>query len=224
MRPAVLRPVELVTLRRGRDLVYSGCATFWDPPADVRAEMRDAARRIAGVLRDQVDFRGAFTLDGVATGEGFRPTELNPRNGAGLNVITRGLVGLPLPLVLDLVVAGRGIGITADDLEATILAEADAGRSGGTWQLEARPSVEITDRGATYADGTWSWTPEGETGDGTVVTGGHFARCLFNPATTPVGPSVGERAVAFWAFLDASGVTSAGSLTAPTDVLRVSID
>ena len=28
---AALRPVELVTLRRGTDLVYAGCATFWDP-------------------------------------------------------------------------------------------------------------------------------------------------------------------------------------------------
>ena len=35
-----LRPVELVTLRRpGHRLVYSGCATFWDPPDDVREEM-----------------------------------------------------------------------------------------------------------------------------------------------------------------------------------------
>ncbi len=99
---AALRPVELVTLRQGHALRYSGCATFWDPPAAVREEMREAARRVGGRLRDEVGFRGAFTLDGVATADGFRPTELNPRFGAGLGVITRGLEGLPLTLVLDL--------------------------------------------------------------------------------------------------------------------------
>jgi len=97
---ATVRPVELVTLRRGRDLVYSGCATFWDPADDVRAEMQQAARRLGDVLRHQVDFRGAFTLDGIATSGGFRPTELNPRFGAGLGVMTRGKPDLPpIPLV-----------------------------------------------------------------------------------------------------------------------------
>ena len=38
-----------------------------------------------------VDFRGAFTVDGVATADGFRPTEVNPRFGAGLMTITHGI-------------------------------------------------------------------------------------------------------------------------------------
>lgn len=216
---AVLRPVELVTLRRGRDLVYSGCATFWDPPTSVRDEMREAARRVAGVLRRTVDFRGAFTLDGVATVEGFRPTELNPRNGAGLNVITRGLGDVPLQLVLDLVVAGQPIDITAPELERVILAEADARRSGATWQLEADPSTEIAERAASWHDGGWAWTPDGATGDGIVIAGGRLVRCTFEPGSTPVGLSVGERAVAFWRFLDDEGITDRGLLIAPADVL-----
>ena len=56
-----LRPVEMVTLRRGHELRYSGCATFWDPPDEVREEMRDVARRVGERLRTEVDFRGAFT-------------------------------------------------------------------------------------------------------------------------------------------------------------------
>ena len=44
---AVLRPVEFVTLRAptAPRLRYCGCATFFDPPADVVAAMRAAARR-----------------------------------------------------------------------------------------------------------------------------------------------------------------------------------
>ena len=61
------------------------------PAGGVREEMREAARRVGEQLRAEVEFRGAFTLDGVATADGFRPTELNPRFGAGLEVITRGL-------------------------------------------------------------------------------------------------------------------------------------
>jgi len=216
---AVLRPVELVTLRRGRELMYSGCATFWDPPDGVREEMRAAARRLGEVLRRRVDFRGAFTLDGVASIDGFRPTELNPRNGAGLTVITRGLRDLPLQLLLDVIVAGRPIGIGAAELERRIIDEADERRSGGTAQHGAEPAEEISERPVTYRDGRWSWTPDGASSDGIVTAGGHFARCTFDADRTPVGPSVGPRAAAFWRFLDEAGVTAIGPLTPPIDVL-----
>jgi hypothetical protein len=216
----VLRPVELVTLRHGHDLRYSGCATFWDPPDAVREEMRDAARAVGAALRDTVDFRGAFTLDGVATADGFRPTEMNPRFGAGLNVITRGLAGVPLPLVLDLVVAGRPLGISAADLEAEILTVADATRSGGTWQLHG-PTPQVVDGARACFDGTdWRWAGDGEPADAVVVAAQGFARASFEPDRTPVGPSVGDRSVAFWRFADAAIGTAAGPLVAPPDVAR----
>lgn len=213
-----LRPVELVTLRQGHELRYSGCATFWDPPAAVREEMRDAARCVGETLRDTVDYRGAFTLDGVATAGGFRPTEMNPRFGAGLAVITRGLAGVPLPLVLDLVVGGRPLGITAADLEAEILTTADASRSGGTWQLHTRTPQAI-DGGRVCFDGTdWRWADDDEPADGLVAAAQGFARVTFAAARTPVGPSVGDRAVAFWRFADEAIGTAVGPLTAPPDV------
>lgn len=76
-----LRPVEMVVLRRGREFVYCGAGTYWDPPDGVREEMRAVARRVGQQLAAEVDFRGAFTVDGVVTVDGFRPTELNPRSG-----------------------------------------------------------------------------------------------------------------------------------------------
>jgi hypothetical protein len=215
---AVLRPVELVTLRRGRQLVYAGCSTFWDPPDAIRDEMRRAARDVGELLRRDVGFRGAFTIDGVATAAGWRPTELNPRNGAGLNAIVRGIEGLPLQLLLDLVVAGRDIGIGAAGLEDELVAAADEHRAGGTWVLEAAPTTAIDQRPATFGDGRWRWSDEGDAPHGIVVASGHFARCTYETPRTPVGPSTGERAAAFWRFLDDEGVTAIGPMSAPVDV------
>ena len=215
-----VRPVELVTLRRGHDLRYVGCATFWDPPADVRDEMRIAARQLGEQLRAEVGYRGAFTLDGVATVDGFRPTELNPRFGAGLGVITRGLAGVPLHLVLDLVVGGVALPISAAELEREILERADAERVGGTWQAGVSPATPVVDRPARYVDGSWCWAADGEPADGVVTAGEGFTRISFDAARTPVGPSVGPRAAAFWRFADDELGTDVGALTPPVDVAR----
>src|SRR5688500_774017 len=100
---AAIRPVEMITLRRPPDhpdgaFFYTGCSTYFDPPLATRVAMREIARATGALLRTEVDFRGAFTVDGVATARGFIPTELNPRSGAGLNVMLRGLPDLPLQL------------------------------------------------------------------------------------------------------------------------------
>ncbi len=219
-----LRPVELVTLRRGHDLRYAGCATFWDPPTAVRDEMREAARRLGEQLRTEVDFRGAFTLDGVATADGFRPTELNPRFGAGLLAITRGLAGVPLPFVLDLVVAGVALPIAAADLESRILELADESRTGGTSQAGVDTAIAFESRPVRYADGEWRWAAPDETADGDVTAGQRFARLSFEPARTPIGASVGQRAVDFWRFADAELGTGIGPLTAPPDRSRSSLE
>ncbi len=213
-----LRPVELVTLRQGRHLVYSGCATFWDPPTELREEMRDAARRLGEQLRTDVAFRGAFTLDGVATRDGFLPTELNPRFGAGLSVITRGLPDLPLTLLLDLVVAGRPLPISAVELEAEILADADASRTGGTWQLHVHTPERIEQRGAVFDGGSWRWASDGEEPDGVVNAGFAYARLELERDRTPVGESVGPRSAAFWRFYDEQYDAGIGPLEAPPDL------
>ena len=56
--------------------------------------MRALARRVGAALRDQVGFRGSFSIDGVLAEEGFLPTELNPRLGAGMNTLA-GALGDP---------------------------------------------------------------------------------------------------------------------------------
>jgi hypothetical protein len=216
-----LRPVEMVTLRRGHEFVYAGCATFHDPLPSVREEMRRAARAVGELLRHDVGFRGAFTVDGVAGAEGFRPTELNPRFGAGLNVVARGVGDVPLTLLNDLVVAGVPLGRTAADWEAELLVAADAQRWGGTWRAcDARAAVE--DRPLVVSGDAWRDARPGEEPHAHVSVGARFARVTFAAAATPTGPSVAPRAAAFWDWAAAhigAGTQLAG-LTAAIDHAR----
>ncbi len=74
-----LRPMEMVVLRGAEgQLRYSRAASFWDPSAEDRAAMREVARKVGRHLRQTVGYRGVFTVDGILTVDGFRPTELNP--------------------------------------------------------------------------------------------------------------------------------------------------
>jgi hypothetical protein len=214
---AALRPVEMVTLRRGHELVYTGCATFWDPAPSVREAMRDAARRLGGVLRTEVSFRGGFTLDGVVADGCFWPTELNPRFGAGLATITRGLGDIPLPLVLDLIVSGR-LSLSAAELEAKVVPVADARRSGSTMVTPSEPIESFEARPLSFDGMRWAWSGEDDAADGTVVSGGTIARLMFDPERTPKGDSVGDRAVAFHEFCDGELGTAFGSMTAAPNV------
>ncbi|MEJ2131362.1 MAG: hypothetical protein P8Y95_07025 [Gammaproteobacteria bacterium] len=103
------RPVEQLTLHRPTSprFKYSGCATFWDPPEGDREEMRELAGSIGAALRSLVEFRGTFTVDGVMTADGFRPTELNPRYGLGMGVMSRSLPALPLEWIDQAVCEGE---------------------------------------------------------------------------------------------------------------------
>ena len=213
---AVLRPVEMVTLRRGHEFSYAGCATYWDPDPIAREQMRTVARRAGARLRDEVDFRGTFTVDGVLTSDGFWPTELNPRFGAGIMTIARG-TGIPMVLVNDLIVGGHDIGRSAAELEDVVVTHGDARRGGGTWQGGLGVEVELGSEPVQYCDGAWAWSGSGDPVDGRVTAGAGFVRCLYDRASTPVGPSTGPRAVAFWDFaaaefgIDTAGLTASGA-------------
>jgi hypothetical protein len=209
---AVLRPVEMVTLRRGYEFSYAGCATYWDPDPVAREQMRTVARRAGARLREEVDFRGTFTVDGVVTSGGFWPTELNPRFGAGIMTIARG-AGMPMVLVNDLIVGGHDIGRTAIDLETDVVSHGDARRGGGTWQGGLDVAAELESEPVQYRDGAWAWARSGEPVDARVTAGAGFVRCLYDQASTPIGPSTGPRAAAFWEFAAAELGTDTAGLT-----------
>jgi hypothetical protein len=180
--------------------------------------MRDVARRVGATLRDDVAFRGAFTVDGVVDDGRFLPTELNPRMGAGLNVVARGLPELPIQLLMDALVGGVDLGYDPVQFEADLVAAADSHRSGGTWKALSSTVQERIDVPLAFIHGRWHWAPDTVQAVGKLTTGpsgiGAFIRCGFDGAQTPVGRSVGPRAAAFWAFADRELGTSVGPLTA----------
>jgi hypothetical protein len=213
---AVLRPVEMVTLRRGNDFVYAGCATYWDPEPSVRETMRSIVRRVGRHLVDEVDFRGTFTVDGVVAADGFWPTELNPRFGAGIMTIARG-ARIPMVILNDLIVSGNDIGRTAVELEGDLVALGDARRGGGTWMGGLDHDLQMTNRPVALSQidaGAWSWAWAGPDDPiaGRVTAGAGFIRCLYEQASTPVGPSTGALAAAFWDFIDSEHHPGTGGL------------
>jgi hypothetical protein len=104
-----------------------GCATTYDPAPQDREEMRSVARRVGESLRDRVDYRGFFTVDGIMSADGWLPTELNPRPGAGLVQLRAAAVELRYPLLNVAAIAGA-IDPVAADLEARLLTVADDNR------------------------------------------------------------------------------------------------
>jgi hypothetical protein len=217
---AVVRPVEQVTLRRVSDpsFFYAGCSTFYDPPLTVRVAMGDSARRVGAVLRADVAFRGAFTIDGIVEGDRFVPTELNPRSGAGLALMQRAHPDLPLQLLLDALVGGHRLAYDPRALEATLVAGADRTRAGGTWH-QVPSSVPDLEPLALVGDAAgWRRAERGEEPTGEVSIGGSargsFVRLTADGARTAVGPPFGPAAAAFWAFADREFGTAVGPLTA----------
>jgi hypothetical protein len=229
---ATFRPVEMVTLRRpgSTRLHYAGAATFWDPPDEDREVMRDLARRVGAGLRQRVGYRGAFTVDGVLAAEGFLPTELNPRLGAGLATMTRDLPDLPVSLLDRALIEGEPLALAADDLERQLLAAADRTRAGGAWTVTERgPSppengaADATRELPVVFEGGACRPADGRPADGVLSFGpsgvGGFVRLGLDPARVPAGPPVAPFAVAAFALADERFGTGIGSLE-PARALR----
>jgi hypothetical protein len=132
------RPCEMVVLRESgaARLRYAGASATWLPRDDDREAMREVARRVGVHLRDAYDYRGVFTVDGVLTVSGFRPTELNPRFGIGLATLGR-RAGLPLYLLHCATVTHPELDWRAHDLETEVLAASlEAPGGGGSLVVE----------------------------------------------------------------------------------------
>jgi len=222
-RTIALRPCEMVVFRKlgTNQLHYGRAATFWDPPPADREAMRDIARRVGDHLRTRVGYRGALTVDGVMTATGFLPTELNPRFGAALAVMTAGL-DIPLLLLNAAVIEDEPVDWAPAELEKMILEEVDAHRQGGGMAMTRQK--QTASRSAKLAwEGSCFRVLEGDgVADATAMIGpaatGGFVKVDLVPARTPVGPSAAPRIGAALAALDEHWQLGIGPLEAARDV------
>lgn len=223
---AAFRPVEMITLRKSdsNEFFYAGTATYWDPDLADRESMRVMVKNIGSHLRDMVDYRGIFTVDGVMTKDGFRPTELNPRSGAGIKSIISGISELPLELIAQALVAGVDIDFKPKELEALVVNTADKQRGGGTWRALQAYLPEVDNRPVKLTDGGWAWADNDPHPDGTVSVGpgivGSFARLTPTQDSSAVkaGSSFAPLARDFWEFVDKSVGSQIGTLEAAKNV------
>ncbi len=154
------------------------------------------------------------------TEDGFLPTEMNPRFGAGLTVIARGL-DLPLGLLNLALVEHKPFDFRPADLEELLVTEADSHRSGGGWTwVESRQERNQEHRLA-FADGRYHLAREGAQ-DAVLSLGpsgvGGFLRFTPEPGHIPVGSSVAPWVVAAFAFADANLGTGLGQLEPAREV------
>lgn len=208
------RPCETVMWRQPSTsrLWYGGAAaTTWRPDEVSTAQMRQIAGQVGEHLRETVDYRGVFTVDGVLTEEGFRPSELNPRFGAAIATLGRDS-GLPLYLLNCLSIDAPDLDWRAGELEAAIIGgegwavahlmldglaadhrSARVLRDGPGWRVEAARSDE--DEQPEGEDGPGSAAPDEvarvELGPGPT---GSFLRIVMSdhPEGRPVAPAVAE--------------------------------
>lgn len=238
------RPVEMVVYRRPNTgtFLYAGFATFWDPPASAREAMREMAKRVGKQLAREVDYRGAFTVDGVLTSEGFVPTELNTRTGGAFGWLTQGERDLPLQLLEIMIREGIDLDYRPTELEALVLQVADAHRVGGGWTSVKRV-FETTrryalrrkdgDEGVVFEIIASVDSEEGEEGgddlefEAVLLTGpsatGGFVRVLLEANSRAPGPSVAQEVAAAFALVDREFGTEIGALVAARDACTANI-
>jgi len=121
------RPCEMLVLREdsSSSFVYCGVGTSWKPSQEIAQEMKDIAVKGGRYLQQKYDYRGNFTIDGVATKEGFFPTELNPRFGGAMGRIQHSIPSLPLYLLHLCVVEQIAMKHYPKDLERVIMTKVD---------------------------------------------------------------------------------------------------
>lgn len=195
---AVFRPVEMLIARRATSssFRYLGMATTWDPVPHQRESMRDVARRMAVYLDRLVRYRGPFSVDGVMTHDGFRPTELNPRMSAGFGLQASIVPDLHAGLLTRALVEGD-IDVGPDELEDLIVPAADRDRSLriGVPFAESRSQDTVAIR----IEGNAVLGSEDGAAHGTLDIGpapaGSYALLKPEQEHVPVGPSAAMLAV-----------------------------
>ena len=123
-----LRPCEMLVSFSDQDtrFEYHGASTLWRPSSEIKQEMEQVVERAAQRLSNEYQYRGVFTVDGIATSQGFLPTELNPRFGGALGRMNAALPELPLLTMHYATVEGHDVGISPHELRELMISAAEA--------------------------------------------------------------------------------------------------
>ena len=217
---AVFRPVEMVVLRPvdGDRLSYAGCATAFDPNPDDRETMRDIALRAGVALRETVGYRGPFGIDGILAEDGYVPTEMNARAGAGLGPLAAGLAGLPLAPLCLAVTQGEKLDYRPDLLERAVVETADAHRTCAGWSITQRTIhgsglLDVVRDGDEYRECASGEQRHGTLQYGPSVMGG-FLRFALHAAQIQRGSSSAPEVIRALRFADRALGTEFGELEA----------
>ncbi len=221
---AVFRPVEMVVLRplTGDRLLYAGCATAFDPSLADRTAMRDFAYRVGSALRQTVDYRGPFGVDGILAEDGFRPTEMNPRPGAGFKPLSAGLCRSATDGFVSRD-CGRRTARVPPGVPGTCRGRV-LGRAPHLRRLAVTPTeftasdtLDVVRAGNEYREARTGEEPDATFQFGPGAVGG-FLRFSVRPERVVPGPSAAPEVVRAFRFADRRLGTDFGELAAARDV------
>jgi hypothetical protein len=220
---ATFRPAEMVVFREAATskFRYASCATSWDPPTERREEMRHLARVVGAHLRDEHGFAGMFTMDGVLTSDGFRPTELNPRYGAGIGTIGRSS-GLPLLGISRMLIEGDTDGLDPVSIERLVVETADENRSLGGIAITEVEVTENEELRVVWDGGTVREATSDDEANATLARGpaslGSMTRFVLDEDAIPIGAMAAPIVAQGLAFADQRWGLGLGELVSATDV------
>ena len=218
------RPVEMLVLRpaAGERLFYAGCSTWFDPNPEDRDTMRELGRRVGVALRERVGFRGSFGIDGVLAEEGFLPTELNPRLGAGVSTIAGALGDFPLILLCLAIAEGEELDYRPELLERAVLETADNHRVCGGGRTTERILTDTGTFDLVAEVDDYRQAAAGEDPEATLLFGpgpiGGFLRFTLNPDRNEPGPPSAPLAARAFRLADRLLGTDFGDLEAAKNV------
>ena len=221
---AVFRPVELIVLRRVQDtrFLWSGCSTGYDPLPQDREYMRSIARTTGLYLKDAVDYRGPYSIDGILTRDGFLPTELNPRLSGGFAALLEGIPELPFAPLCWATMENEPLDYRSTYLEEAIVETADSTRrlrahTQTTIDVKERTTVELARTGDDYSEINEGQKPDATLTIGPSPVGGIIIFTLFNKSD-PVGVLVAPEMVRALRFADKRFGTGFGDLECAVSV------
>ncbi|MCA8970696.1 MAG: ATP-grasp domain-containing protein [Planctomycetes bacterium] len=219
---AVFRPCEMLVFGTGSTaFAYAGAATYWEPSSQDSRAMRDVARDVGRHLQDTVDYRGAYCVDGILTADGFMPTELNPRFGAAIGNLAKGVPGLPLYMLHLAIVEGLDLDYRLQELEDLVVTSSRANPSGRSARAIPAPHDPRSAR-LVIEDDEVRFAAEGEAAQVAVDLGpstiGSYLVLEANAAQLPYGPPLAPLLCRAFAFLDAQWQLGIGQLEAARSV------